>query len=293
MNKFDKYFNEKSISYENKTVAVTGATGSLGYYISRYVLLKGAKLIVIGRNENKIQNTINELKGEFPNSEIASLTCDSSNIKDTVKLAHDLEELKIDYLFNNAGCYHLPVKIINEHDVTFITNFMSPIYLTNYLCDKLPELTVIQTSSISYCFSKLNINDVESLKKGKTNRYGNSKRLLSLSTLKLQEKYSNKIYLTHPGISTTSLFSSSKGGFGKAFNKIIVPIMKIIFLKPKKAALSIALAPSFSYEKETLLGPRGLFQVWGYPKLHKLTYKKFNSKEKDNINDIILKNIIS
>ena len=100
-------------------------------------------------------------------------------------------------------------------------------YLTNYLCDKLPELTVIQTSSISYCFSKLNINDVESLKKGKTNRYGNSKRLLSLSTLKLQEKYSNKIYLTHPGISTTSLFSSSKGGFGKAFDKIIVPIISI------------------------------------------------------------------
>jgi hypothetical protein len=165
-------------------------------------------------------------------------------------------------------------------------------YLTNYLCEKLPNLTIIQTGSISYCFSKLNINDIESLKKGKTNRYGNSKRLLTLATLKLQEKYNNKLYLTHPGVSTTSLFSSSKGGFGNAFNKVIVPIMKVIFLKPAKAALSIALAPSFPYKKETLLGPRGLFQVWGYPKLHKLTYKKFNKKEKDNIDDIIFKNII-
>ena len=291
MDKFDKYFTEKSISYEGKTVAVTGATGSLGYFISHYVLLKGANLVVIGRNENKIQTTINDLKNEFPNSSISSLICDSSSIEDTMKLAQNLESLKIDFLFNNAGCYHLPVKMVNDHDITFATNFISPIYLTKYLCEKLPNLTVIQTGSISYCFSKLNLNDIESLKKGKTNRYGNSKRLLALASLKLQEVYPNKIYLTHPGISTTSLFSSTKGGFGKAFNKVIVPIMKVIFLKPKKAALSIALAPSFNYKKETLLGPRGLFQVWGYPKLHKLTYKKFTRKEKDNINDIIFKNI--
>ena len=292
MNKFDKYFIERSISYEGKTVAVTGATGSLGYYISRYVLFKGAKLIIVGRNEKKIQTTISELKKEFPNNEISSLKCDSSSIEETIQLAKNLEHFKIDYLFNNAGCYHLPVKIIDGHDITFTTNFISPIYLTNYLCDKLPNLTIVQTGSISYCFLKLNINDIESLKKGKTNRYGNSKRLLTLASLKIQEKYNNKIYLTHPGVSTTSLFSSSKGGFGKAFDKVIVPIMKVIFLKPAKAALSIALAPSFPYKKETLLGPRGLFQVWGYPKLHKLTYKKFNKKEKDNIDDIIFKNII-
>ena len=70
MNKFDKYFVERSISYEGKTVAVTGATGSLGYYISRYVLLKGAKLIIVGRNEKKIQTTINELKKEYPDINI-------------------------------------------------------------------------------------------------------------------------------------------------------------------------------------------------------------------------------
>ena len=119
MNKFDKYFVERSISYEGKTVAVTGATGSLGYYISRYVLLKGAKLIIVGRNEKKIQTTISELKTEFPNNEISSLKCDSSNIEETIQLAKDLEHPKIDYLFN------IFIALTKYIDTVFHRNFYS------------------------------------------------------------------------------------------------------------------------------------------------------------------------
>jgi hypothetical protein len=178
--------------------------------------------------------------------------------------------------------------MIGNHDITFVTNFISPIYLTQYLCNRLPNLIVVQTASISYLFSKLNFDDIETLKcKNKTTRYGRSKRLLILSTLTLQNKVNNSIFLTHPGVSTTSLFNSSKGGFGKAFDKIIVPIMKVIFMKPEKAALSIALAPSYKYEKERFIGPRGLFQVWGYPKQRKLKFKSFKNIEQKNIETVM------
>ena len=54
MTKYETYFLKRSISYEGKTVAITGATGSLGFYIAYFLLLKGAKLILIGRNYKKL-----------------------------------------------------------------------------------------------------------------------------------------------------------------------------------------------------------------------------------------------
>lgn len=291
MNKYDTYFLNKSISYEGKLVAVTGATGTLGFYIAHYLLLKNAKLIIIGRNEKKLLKTKEDLLKNFKDAQIDYLICDFSKIDELISLSHKLEELKIDYLFNNAGTYYLPVKIQDEHDVTFTTNFISPIYLTKYLCEKLPNLTVVQTGSISYRFTKLKLSDLERIKSPKIKRYGSSKRLLTISTFKLQTMLDNPIYIAHPGVTATSLFSSSKGGFSKAFGVCIVPIMKLIFMNPHKAALSMALAPSYPYKKETQIGPRGIFQIWGYPKERKLPFKHFKTKEKDNIDDIISKNI--
>ena len=288
MTKYETYFLKRSISYEGKTVAITGATGSLGFYIAYFLLLKGAKLILVGRNYKKLEETKNKLLESFKNADIRCLICDASKIEDSIQLAKDLENVQIDYLFNNAGCYHLPVKMIDKYDITYVTNFISPVYLTQCLCEKLPNLVVIQTASLSYKFTKLNLNDIQFTKKDdKTKRYGSSKRLLILSSLKLQKELNNKIYLTHPGVSTTSLFSSAKGGFNKAFNNIIVPIMKVIFMKPEKAALSIALAPSIEYKKETLIGPKGVFQVWGYPKEHKLKFESFKEFEQNNIENIM------
>ena len=211
MDKFDKYFISKSINYKDKLCVVTGATGSLGFYISHFLLLSGAKLILVGRSKSKLEKTLSELKTTFPNSEISYLICDFSLIDDTIKLYEALKPLNIDYLFNNAGCYHLPVKMIENHDVTFITNFISPIFLTKRLSEENKKLVVVQTASISYKFTKLNLEDLEQLKtKNKTKRYGSSKRLLMLSTLELQKSLQNSIILSHPGISTTSLFNSSK-----------------------------------------------------------------------------------
>ena len=288
MKKIETYFLENSISYKGKTVAITGATGSLGYWIAYYMLLKDARVVLVGRNEEKLKETKENFAKIFNYPDIKYLVSDASKIEDTMKLVDDLEKLHIDFLFNNAGCYHLPVKMIGKHDVTYVTNFITPIILTRTLCRRLPKLTVVQTSSLSQRFAKTNLKDIELIEsKNKTKRYGSSKRLFALASLQLQNELANNIYITHPGVSTTTLFSSSKGGFNKAFSKIIVPIMKVIFMKPEKAALNIALAPTYSYKKEKIIGPRGLFQVWGYPKEHNFKFKSFKKYEQEKITEII------
>ena len=55
-----KWLKENTTSLNNKTVAITGATGSLGFYIAHYLLLKGANLILVGRNKNKLEELIDK-----------------------------------------------------------------------------------------------------------------------------------------------------------------------------------------------------------------------------------------
>ena len=288
MDKLDKYFLDNSKNLTNKTIAVTGATGSLGYFVCYFLLLQKAKIILVGRNEEKLKTSIKDLNKSFPKASLQYIVCDFANFKDVKCLAEELENRKIDILFNNAGCFHLPIKITDEHDVTFVTNFLSPLYLTEYLCQKNETIDIVQTSSLSYKFSKLNFNDIETIHtKNKTKRYANSKRILTLSSLYLQTKFDNKIFLSHPGVSATGLFSSQKGEFSKFFNKIINPIIKILFMKPKKAALSIVMSIFNQYKKETILAPRGLFQIWGYPKQYKLNFTNFRKFEIKNTIDFI------
>ena len=164
MDKLDQYFLTLSTSLENKTVAITGATGSLGFFISYFCLLQRAKVVLIGRSKSKLIETFNSLKNIFTNSTIEYLICDFSNIEQVKRLGIKLRDLKIDFLFNNAGCYHLPIKIIDGHDITFITNFIAPIYLTNYVNHTVSTCKIVQTTSLSFKFSKLNFKDIVSIK---------------------------------------------------------------------------------------------------------------------------------
>ena len=289
MNKNQKYFLDKSIDYTGKVCVVTGATGSLGFHIAYFLLSKNAEVILVGRNEEKLSKTNEKLNEFFPNKVLKTFICDSSNLKNIEELQRFLKSYEeIHYLFNNAGCYHMPVKMIGDHDITYVTNFISVIKLTIELCKHFPNLTVVQTTSLSYKFTKLNFDDLEFInKKSKMKRYSNSKRLLTLASLEIQKSLQNSIILAHPGVSATGLFNASKGRFNKFFSSIIFPIMKLIFMKPEKAALSIALAPSFTYEKDSIIEPRGLFSVWGYPRKKVLSKRAFKAKEKDNILNII------
>ena len=60
--------------------------------------------------------------------------------------------------------------------------------------------------------------------------------------------------------------------------------MKIIFHSPDKSSLTVlyGLKDKVEYGKE--IGPKGLFAVWGYPKVLKLSKKL---KNEDNQNKIV------
>ncbi|WP_303208393.1 SDR family NAD(P)-dependent oxidoreductase [Bacteroides oleiciplenus] len=140
-------------SLENKTVLITGASSGIGKSVSIECAKMGAKVIITGRNENRLKDTFNELEGDGHNMIVADL----SNMNDIKELANECS--KLDGISHNAGIAKIvPVKFVNKDDLDNIlfTNATGPIFLTQMLLRSKKiknNASVVFTSSLSgiYC----------------------------------------------------------------------------------------------------------------------------------------------
>ena len=87
----------------NKTVLITGATRGIGLACARKFAQNGDRLILTGRNEQRLKEICKELTEK--GSEVMTLVFDVRNRKVAEKLMTELPEewKKIDVLVNNAG----------------------------------------------------------------------------------------------------------------------------------------------------------------------------------------------
>jgi Tropinone reductase 1 len=87
----------------NKTALVTGGTRGIGKAIAEELLSLGADVFIIGRTENDLNETINELKEK--GYKIKGKICDVTKAVQRKELLIDIEKLwgKLDILINNAG----------------------------------------------------------------------------------------------------------------------------------------------------------------------------------------------
>lgn len=93
------YLNNGSL-LQGKTVLITGAGSGIGKSIAEAALIQGAEVIITGRNENKLLDTVNGFKKKgFKN--ISYIVWDITEIAD---IPTKIEKTKnIDILVNNAG----------------------------------------------------------------------------------------------------------------------------------------------------------------------------------------------
>ena len=124
---------------------------------------------------------------------------------------------------------------------------------------------VVAVGSIAHNYSKTDSNDIDFSTRSKSSLvYGNAKRYLMYSLWGL-DNYPNNIAIAHPGITFTNITAH----YPKLLFAVIKHPMKIIFMKPKKASLSIVEALFTDCGKNEWIGPR-LFNVWGKPKKRRL-----------------------
>ncbi|MEI6555570.1 MAG: SDR family oxidoreductase [Paludibacter sp.] len=114
----------------NKTILVTGATAGIGRAIAVECSRAGAKLIITGRNEERLKETLEMLAGEGHLFIGADLTV-SSDLDKLVELVP-----KLDGLVNNAGIAKpLVLQFTEKDDVDEVLgiNALAPINLTRLI----------------------------------------------------------------------------------------------------------------------------------------------------------------
>jgi len=119
-----------------ETVFITGGNSGLGFETAKVFLLKGYKVIVTCRDENKAQETISKLK--VVSKHIEAIVIELNDLK-KVREAIDQLTTPIDILICNAGMAYskLPIHYSkNGIEETFAVNYLSHFYITTLLLAK-------------------------------------------------------------------------------------------------------------------------------------------------------------
>ena len=264
-----RWLKENTESLVSRTVALTGSTGGLGRELARHLASLGASLILVDRSARRSGEVRDGLIRDFSVS-VECVTADLSDIGSVRLATEKLKRLAPDVFIHNAGAYDIPrYKCDTDYDNVFQINFVSPYYIIREL---LPTLRarggrVVVVGSIAHNYSLTDPCDVDFSTRGRASLvYGNAKRYLMFSMYELFAGDGEvSCAVTHPGISATGITAH----YPKLLYALIKYPMKIIFMRPRRASLSILRGVFEPTDTDEWIGPRVL-DVWGLPRKKRL-----------------------
>ena len=263
---------------EGKTVALTGSTGGLGLALSEHLAGLGASLILLDRNPFRSEENKRRLLTRYPSAQIVCKTLDLADPESVYRVTAELLSSPPDIFIHNAGAYSIPRHICSSgYENVYQINFVSPYYMIRTL---LPAMRVrgghvMAVGSIAHRYSKIDETDIDFKTRRAASRvYGNAKRYLMFSLSDLFKGETEvTLAVTHPGITATNITAH----YPKVIYALIKYPMRVIFMRPRRAVLSL-LAGVFSETKENeWLGPR-FFDIWGTPKKKRLRSARENER---------------
>lgn len=271
----NKWIGDNASSLNGKRIAISGSTGGIGRELCKIILRLGGDIIMLDRSRERALALKKELHSTFPNAGIEYMHLDLEDIACVRTVTDALIADTPDFLILNAGAYHIPRKTcaLGYNNILQI-NYVSPYYMARSL---LPSIKarggrIIAVGSIAHRYSETDDNDYDfSLRSASSLAYGNAKRRLMYSFAELGDG----AYIAHPGITFTNITAH----YPKLIFAIIKHPMKVIFMKPKAACLSIVKAMFADIEPMSWIGPE-IFDIWGRPSIKPLGRIKESERKK-------------
>jgi retinol dehydrogenase-12 len=229
-----------------KTALVTGGTSGIGRIAARALRDKGFKVVVVGRDEGRLQ----ALRAE----RFETIQADLSLVRETRKAARELRERfgKLDVLLNNAGAIFGDYQETSEGlERTFALDHLGYFVITTELLDLLRAShgRVVSVSSGAHKLGKLDFADLQ-MKKGYKglSQYCNAKLMNLLFSNELARREpSMTSNALHPGAIASGFGGNGGGWFGGLF-KIVRPFL---LTEEQGAQTSIWAASDPALEKVT------------------------------------------
>jgi len=135
---------------KDKTVLITGGSSGIGLSIAKKCLSEGARVVITGRNEDKLRDVI----AKVDNDNLKMLLWDIgqiSQIEEKIQDAKILFNGDIDVLVNNAGAFNgtnFPNVTEDVWDEIYRTNSKGLFFLTQALCGKWLQKDSLKTKKV-------------------------------------------------------------------------------------------------------------------------------------------------
>ena len=157
---------------QGKVCLVTGATNGIGKVSALELACMGATVIVVGRNPQKLEQTLTDIRAAAGHERIYGERADLSLMVEVRALARRIEAryARLDVLLNNAGGIFTSRQVTAEGlEMTFALNHMSYFLLTHELLDLLksssPARIVNVSSGAHHSVNGINFDDLQSEKR--------------------------------------------------------------------------------------------------------------------------------
>jgi NAD(P)-dependent dehydrogenase (short-subunit alcohol dehydrogenase family) len=201
-----------------KTVLVTGATGAIGKAIAYKIASLNHHLVLIGRSEIKVRNTVDEISRLTGNTNVMYELADLSRHSEISALASRWNK-PLHVMINNAAVTpRSRMETPEGIELQFATNVLGYFHMTNNFMDILKTSAPARIVDVaSYWAGGLDLSDLEFVRRRYSNgaAYRQSKqanRMLVAAWSNLLAPYEITINACHPGDVNSKL--SNNLGFG-------------------------------------------------------------------------------
>lgn len=228
-----QYFQGPLPSLADKWVLITGATSGLGLSVAERLASNGANLILVGRDQQKLEAVRSDFQKRGATTKIELLEADLSRPSDLTKLVKEVQGKtdRLHALINNAGLISDQFRI-NDAGIeeSIYVNLFAPYYLMHALRDLLKrddESRIVNVSSGGMYTQRLNMQALKIPRSADfdgTVAYAQAKRGLVILTEELakdSEFAGIGVHAMHPGWADTPGVRSSLPRFYKATKGIL------------------------------------------------------------------------
>ena len=267
----DGWTPERLGSLAGMTYVITGANSGTGFEATRTFLSKGASVVMLNRNAERSGAAIARLREEFGSDAAVSFVlmdlADLSSVRQAA--AEVLEQVpQIDALICNGAIAQVPTQqfTVDGFESMLGTNHYGHFLLSGLLFERIEESSgrIVVVASLGY---KMGIKTIqfddmnwdENYHQNKT--YSQSKLAQMMFAYELQDRLEAadkdvKVYVCHPGSSSTSLITTSGNLKTRTMFKLM-SLSPMVQSAEKGSYPEVMCATEDGLEQRALYGPTG------------------------------------
>jgi NAD(P)-dependent dehydrogenase (short-subunit alcohol dehydrogenase family) len=211
---------ERLENLKGKTYIITGANVGIGYEASKTFLKKGAKVVMLNRNEQKTTNAITQLKKELgADIDVSYIIMDLESLSSVRKAANEIINTISTFdafICNAAVGQHAKQEISDEgFEKQLGINHYGHFLLLNLMFQKIKEvkarIVIVGSNGYNMGLKHIQFEDMNFDKNYSPMRtYAHSKLAQMMFAYELQRKIKEnngdtEVYVCHPGASKTTL----------------------------------------------------------------------------------------